>query len=119
MTNKTLWIDNSDGLLQVADRGFLVRNSHETKGWTRYFLRNNPPKTSRSFEARPYGWCGTCDSIATFGEGVWEVTKLAKNGRVQLTEITDAETLAEFLDEFGYPELLDDLLEHIHDAVAH
>jgi hypothetical protein len=46
------------------------------------------------------------------------VTKVARNGRVQLTEITDTETLAEFLDEFGYPELLDDLLEHIHDTVA-
>ena len=118
MSNKTLWIDD-DGLLQRGERGFLVRNHHNTKGRDRYYLRDNPPKTNVSFEARPYGWCGTCDDIATFGEGVWEVTKLAKNGRVQLTEITDAETLAEFLDEFGYPELLDDLLEHIHDTATH
>lgn len=118
MSNKTLWIDD-DGLLQRGERGFLVRNHHETKGWDRYYLRNNPPKTNVSFEARPYGWCGTCSDIATHGEGVWEVTKLAKNGRVQLTEITDAETLAEFLDEFGYPELMDDLLEHIHDTTTH
>jgi hypothetical protein len=47
MSNKTLWVDN-DGLLQQGERGFLVRNHHNTKGWDRYYLRNNPPKTNVS-----------------------------------------------------------------------
>ena len=115
--SKKIWIDS--GCLQIGERGFLVRNHHETKQWSRYYLRDNPPKTNVSFVATPYGWCGTCDNIATFGEGVWEVTKITRNGRAQLTEIADAERLTEFLDEVGYPELLEDMLQHIHAAPAH
>ena len=63
--SKKIWIDS--GCMQLGERGFLVRNHHETKQWSRYYLRDNPPKTNVSFEATPYGWCGTCDNIATFG----------------------------------------------------
>lgn len=35
---------------------------------------------------------------------------MAKNGRVLLQEVTDQAELEEFLDEYGYPELIDDLL---------
>ena len=115
--SKQIWIDVD--CLQLGERGFLVRNHHDTKGWNRYHLRDNPPKTSVSFEAKPYGWCGTCSDIATFGEGVWEVIKVAANGRAQLAEVTCPEKLEEFLDEVGYPELLEDILGHIQTVVSH
>ena len=47
------------------------------------------------------------------------MTKITRNGRAQLTEIADAERLTEFLDDVGYPELLEDMLQHIHAAPAH
>lgn len=113
MSNKQKWVDG-DGEMTVGSKGFLTCNHHELKGWSRYKLRDMPPKTNSSFEDRPYGWCGTYDNIATYGEGVWEVIRIAKNGRALLQEITDTETLAGYLDETGYPDLLDEMLEHIH-----
>lgn len=114
---KTIWIDG--GELQAGERGFLVRNHHNTKGWNRYYLRDNPPRTNVSLEDRPYGWCGTCNDIATHGEGVWEVIKVAANGRAQLAEVTCPEKLEDFLEDVGYPDLLEDILDHIQNAVSH
>lgn len=107
-----LWIDGEHG---VGDAGFLVRISNPVKGSDRYELRNRPPTTNQSHQPRARGWCGTWNDTATHGCGVWKVVRVAKNGRVQLVEITDRSALVAFLDEHGFPDLLDECLEQ-HEA---
>ena len=114
--SKQIWIDADDSL-SIGDRGFLVCNENTMKGWQRHYLRDTPPRTNVSLADTPYGWCGTYNDLATYGCGAYEVIRVARNGRLLLQEITDAETLSGFLEEFGYPDLLDEMLEHIHKAV--
>lgn len=108
----TIWIDGPDHIsTPVGSAFFLVAHSHHLKGWTRHELRDTPPRTNQSFEPRPIGWCGSYNDVSTQGRGVWRVTRVAKNGRVQLTRVTDPTELREYLDETGFPDLLDDLIE--------
>lgn len=108
----TIWIDGPDHIsTPVGAAFFLVEHSHCTKRWTRHELRDTPPRTNQSFEARPRGWCGTTNDVSTHGRGVWRVTRVAKNGRVQLVRVTDPAELREYLDEVGFPDLIDELTE--------
>lgn len=104
MTKK--WIDEQEGY-NVGDAGFLVRNSHETDGWDRYHLRDMPAHTNVSRVPRLVGWCGSYNNISTSACGVWKVVRVAKNGRMLITE-TDADETATFLEEMGYPDLTED-----------
>jgi hypothetical protein len=38
------------------------------------------------------------------------VIRRVENGRCKIEEITDSDRLANFLEEFGYPDLLDELV---------
>jgi hypothetical protein len=104
-----LWIHGCDGLA-VGDAGFLVRISNAIKGNERHQLRHRPPHTDQSNEPIPRGWCGTRNNTATHGVGVWRVLQVAHDGRVEIREITDRDEIAAFLDEYGYPDLLDECL---------
>lgn len=103
-----MWIDGEN--LNVGEIGFLVEISNAIKGSERHELRNRPPRTNQSHEDRPRGWCGTWNDNSTNGCGVWKVTRTAKNGRAQIVEVTDRDALVAFLDEYGFPELLDECL---------
>jgi hypothetical protein len=110
MTTTTLmWIGGhkaaSDGL-NVGDPAFLVHISNAINGSERYELRDRPAYTNESHQPRPRGWCGSWNNVSTDGLGVWRVAKIAKNGRVQISEVVDRAELAIFLDEYGYPNLL-------------
>jgi hypothetical protein len=100
-----LWIHGRDGLA-VGDAGFLVRISNATNGSERYELRDRPPRTSQPLEPIPRGRCRTRNDTTTDGLGVWRVLKAARNGRVEVQEITDQDELMVFLAERGYRDLL-------------
>lgn len=104
----TMWIDGEE--LNQGDHGFLVEISNSVKGSERHELRNRPPRTNQSHEYRINGWCGTYNDTATYGRGVWKVVRVAKNGRAQIVEVTDREELEAFLDEYGFPELIEQCL---------
>ena len=104
-----LWIRGRDGLA-VGDAGFLVRFANATKGSERYELRDRPPRTNQSHEPIPRGWCGTRNNTVRHGVGVWRVLQVARNGRVEIEEITDQDELAVFLAGHGYRDLLDKCL---------
>ncbi len=48
--------------------------------------------------------------MSTFGRGIWRVIRRVENGRCKIEAVTDSDQLADFLEEFGYPELLDELV---------
>lgn len=100
-----MWI-GPDENLQVGDKGFLINVSNAIKGTDTYFLRDTPAHTNQSHEPRLRGWCGTWNDTATYGCGMWEVTRVAKNGRAFIRELEDRE-LFDALEEFGYPDLFD------------
>lgn len=104
----TMWIDGEE--LSVGDIGFLVRTSNHVKGSERHELRDRPPRTNVSHQDTPRGWCGSYNDNSTSGLGVWKVVRVAKNGRAQIVEVTDREELEAFLDEYGFPELIEQCL---------
>lgn len=101
----TMWIDGDD--LEVGEFGFLVRISNLNKNSERFELRNRPPRTNVSHQDTPRGWCGSYNNVSTSGFGVWKVIRVAKNGRAQIVEVTDRDELVAFLDECGFPDLIE------------
>ncbi len=102
-TTRPLWI-GPDESLAVGQTGFLIRHWHETKGWVRFDLRDTPARTNVSLEYRLSGWCGSYDNISTTARGMVRVTRVAKNGRALVAQLTGAELTAA-LEDLGYPEL--------------
>lgn len=99
----TMWI-GPDENLAVGDKGFLINTSNPIKGSDTYFLRDTPAYTNQSHEPKLHGWCGSYNDTSTYGRGMWEVVKVAKNGRAQIKELEGVD-LEAALEEFGYPEL--------------
>ena len=102
----TLWVGPFyEKSYKTGDRAFLVRKCHKTRGGvSHYELRDTPPRTDQSFEWRLNGWCGTHNDLATYGEGMIEVIKVASNGRLQVRRLEGID-LYHALEEFGFPEL--------------
>lgn len=114
-TNERMWVDawHLQGV-KPGSQGFLVGHKNTLTGNQRFELRPTPPKTNRSQEERPFGWCGTNNDVSTDGYGVWEVIKFSAGGqRVLLEEVTSVHKLSEFLDAYGYPDLLNEMLDKI------
>lgn len=108
MTQK--WIDEQvheyeQGPEKVGDIGFLIRNSNENTGTDRFSLRWTPAHTNQSHEPRLNGWCGTYNNVGTYGEGIWKIIRIAKNGRTLIEEVNDEQEREAFLDDVGYPDL--------------
>lgn len=76
---------------------------------SRYSLSNRPSHTNQSREPRLHGWCGETNNVNRSAIGVWEVVRVAKNGRIQIKEVTDADRIRAYLDETGYPHLADEI----------
>jgi hypothetical protein len=93
-----------------ARHGLPGRNQPRKHGQHRHELRLRPPYTNQSREPRPKGWCGSYNNVSTYGRGIWRVIRRVENGRCKIEEITDSDRLANFLEEFGYPDLLDELV---------
>jgi hypothetical protein len=102
----TMWIDRSQSL-RVGDAGFLVRIGNATTGIERYELRARPPTVNHSQRPMPRGWCGSWNDVSSEGLGIWRVVEFARDGRAQIAEVLDPDELASFLNEYGYPDLLD------------
>lgn len=112
MSNQTMWIDDVDQEMEEGLTAFLVRVNNGVQGWTRYEMRARPPHTNQSNEPRPFGWCGSWNDASTTGQGVWRVIRVAKStGRVRIRQVTDRAELEAFLEECGYPDLIEDLVE--------
>lgn len=101
----TVWI-GPDENLAVGDKGFLIENSNQIQGRESWYLRDTPAYTNQSHEPTLYGWCGSYNDTSTYGRGMWEVVKVAKNGRAQIREL-EGRDLLDALEELGYPELFD------------
>ena len=101
----TMWI-GPEKTLSVGDKGFLIEHSNSTQGWERYELRDTPAYTNQSHKPKLHGWCGSWNDTATYGHGVWEVVRVAKNGRAFIKELEGDEMQA-VLDDLGYPDLTD------------
>ncbi len=101
----TMWI-GPDETLNVGDKGFLIEISHTTDRWERHELRDTPAYTNQSRKPKLNGWCGSYNNVATYGRGVWEVVRVAKNGRAFIKELEGDEMQA-VLDYLGYPDLTD------------
>ena len=101
----TMWI-GPDETLSVGDKGFLIKHKNSTQGWERHELRDTPAHTNQSHEPRLRGWCGSWNDTSTYGRGVWEVVRVAKNGRCLLSEL-DGDEMQAVLDDLGYPDLTD------------
>jgi len=106
----TKWIDEQcndyeQGPEKVGELGFLIRISNENTGADRYKLSFTPAYTNQSRKPRLLGWCGTYNNVGTYGEGIWKISRIAKNGRTLITEVDDESETQGFLDEMGYPDL--------------
>ena len=99
-----LWIEEQEEF-EVGDSAFLISFFNESTASTRYVLRNTPAYTNRSNEPKLHGWCGTYNNIGTYGEGAWQVVRIAKSGRYLIKELTRSELIL-FLEDMGYPELI-------------
>ncbi len=102
----TLWIDEQENYA-AGDAGFLTRFDYDNTGGERYILRDTPAHTNHSHMPRLIGWCGSYNNVSTNACGAWRVTRVAKNGRMLLSELAGAD-LAAFLEEMGYPDLTAD-----------
>lgn len=110
----TMWIDHDPHFeehLGVGDTRFLINVYNSNREWDRYDLRDHPARTNVSNQPRAVGWCGTYNDTETHGCGVWRVTKVAKNGNLKIIKVTDKAELEEFLEEYGYPDLLSECLD--------
>lgn len=121
MTTKNIDLQNllNEGTIEEGAVGFLVENTHTTKGWTRYDLRDTAPKTNRSLKIQVHGWCGSYNDISTYGAGIARVVKVFRNGRVRIEVLTEsapdvdfrilkqefAPVIEKFLEETGYDDL--------------
>lgn len=99
----TQWIDGDD-LHQVGDVAFLVKKSNPLQRWTRFDLQDRPAHTNVSHAPRLHGWCGSWNDTSTFAQGLVRVSRIAKNGRMLVTQVSVLELDAE-LERLGYPEL--------------
>lgn len=105
-----MWIDcdYNDDCSSVGDTGFLVKSFSTNHARETYHLRDEPLRTNRSHEPKLFGWCGETNNVSRTAMGVWRIAKANKAGtRVLIAQVTGAE-LAAFLDEAGYPELLEE-----------
>lgn len=100
----TMWI-GPDERMSVGDKGFLIELSHGTQGWQRYELRDTPAHTNQTRKPTLHGWCGSYNDLNTYGRGVWEVVRVAKNGRCLIQEL-DGTARQAVLDDLGYPDLV-------------
>lgn len=103
-----MWIDVNyycDECSRPGDVGFLVEAF--ASGRTTYYMSVEPLRTNRSHEPRLHGWCGETSNVSRTARGVWRVTKTnAAETRILISQVTGT-ALATFLNEVGYPELLD------------
>jgi hypothetical protein len=100
-----IWIDEfSSYSSATGDIGFLIRTSDENHGNAcRYRLSDHPAHTNQSREPKLNGWCGTTNNVSTTACGLARVSRIAKNGRVCLVDVTEPEKVTAALEELGYP----------------
>ncbi len=101
----TQWIDSDDVYeLEIGREGFLVSVKPQGRA-ERFDLRDRPAHTNRSHEPRLVGWCGETNNVSVHAEGLAEIVRIAKNGRVLIRTIDAPERITAALEELGWPEL--------------
>jgi hypothetical protein len=101
----TLWIDENNAYDHEVGRvGFLVSVKPQGRA-ERLDLRDRPAHTNQSHEPRLTGWCGETNNVNVHAQGLAEVVRVAKNGRILLRTTEDPDAITAALEELGYPEL--------------
>ena len=102
------WIDGTHGDYSVGQMGFRIDRSNPIRHTESTTLALHPARTNQSHAIQLWGWCGSWNDTNTYGNGIAQVTRVARNGRVQLVEVTDPKAVQAFLEKVGYA----DLFEH-------
>ena len=98
------WID---GTYELGYVGFIVLRSNPIRHTESVSLTQRPPYTNRSHQPKLYGWCGSWNDTNTYAEGIGCVVRVAHNGRCQIAEISARETILAYLEQQGYPDLIE------------
>jgi hypothetical protein len=99
----TAWVDGFG--FEVGEAVFLKRVHHVMDGGReRLVIDSRPAITNQSREPRLFGWCGTTNDVALYGDGVGRVVRVTKNDRAQVKCLFGDEQAAA-LEELGYPEM--------------
>lgn len=106
-----MWIENDYQHRDYNYVGFLAHRVDINNGNERYSLDDHPPHGNASGNPKPCGWCGTYNNIATYGMGIWRIVRIARNGRIEITKVTDKDDLMKYLDDVGYPDLITQIME--------
>jgi len=97
------WIDGDS--FKVGDVGFLIESVINVRGLpTKLALRERPAHTNMSHEPRIGGWCGETNNINIWAHGVARVSRVAKNGRIEVVRLKGDE-LSSALERLGYSQL--------------
>jgi hypothetical protein len=102
----TTWID---GDYEIGHIGFRIDTSNPIRHTGTTLLTQHPAHTNQSGQARLYGWCGSTNDTNTYAMGLAKVVRRANNGRVQIAAVRALAEIAQFLEDVGYPSLLDQL----------
>lgn len=102
MSKTTLWIDGfnpsyDDAPYNVGDVFFLIEHSNPIRHTESADLALTPPRTNQSNEYRVHGWCGSWNNNNTYGSGIVQVVRIAKNGRVQVRRLTRSDEDCDFV----------------------
>jgi hypothetical protein len=100
------WID---GDYAVGHVGFRIDTSNPIRQTASTLLTQHPAHTNASCQPRLYGWCGSTNDTNTYALGLAKVVRQGRHGRVQIVEVRALAEIAQFLEEVGYPDLLDQL----------
>jgi len=100
----TLWIDCQDPVIRDTYR-YLIEKYDSNNNRTWHILSDAPPRTNQSNEPTVVGSCGSYNNVSTNGKGIWKVIKALNNGRVKLERVTNADKIAAYLEETGFPDI--------------
>jgi hypothetical protein len=103
-TTMAHWIDGDYPLKHI---GFLIEKSNPIRHTEHLELAQRPAHTNQSHAPKLYGWCGSWNDTNTYALGIARVSRVAGNGRVQVTEVVERAEVQRYLEEVGYPDLLD------------
>jgi hypothetical protein len=81
-----------NGYHNVGDKGFLVSQTNRF-GVETNTLNETPAHTNGSYEPRLFGWCGTYNDTATYGDGLAVITKIYTVDRARGKKLYGKEAL--------------------------
>ncbi len=103
----SVFIGSGHENLEEGDVGFLVERTNNVTNGSSFSLNEHPAVKNLSGESVLCGWCGTTNDVGVYAHGMAKVVRVCKNGRAQVADL-EGEELKAALEEYGYPELLEE-----------